>query len=113
MSETATEPTARLAGGFTAYGLTVYAMGYEGEWIVAFGHHDERRFLAACNRYARVEEGLAGPWDSDEVSYESALASTERKYARFEPKPHDAEFEWALSWQGDNLTTAVTVLERC
>lgn len=39
------------------YGLTVMELGEEGGTLVVLGHHDDRRTLAALNRYARTVWG--------------------------------------------------------
>lgn len=49
------------------YGLTVIELGEDGGTIVVLGHHDDRRTLAALNRYARKVWGqpLNSGWVAD------------------------------------------------
>jgi hypothetical protein len=51
-------PLPTLPGFVTCYGVPVCSMGEDGE-LLALGHHDRRRVIAALNRYARRELG----WD--------------------------------------------------
>lgn len=108
--------------GFDAYGMQIFELGDEGEYLIAFGHHDERRFLAACNRYAREVVHLDGPYDdSDHITFEGACGDTEWRMARFDPAPNEPDTEWRLHWADQIFdaqsmpplpTVPVTVLTR-
>jgi hypothetical protein len=78
--------------GYTAYGVTLYPMGEDGDLLIAFGHHDRRRFLAACNRYARTECGMFNLTDGGGVS-ESDI---EHGFGTFDLSPEDPDAAWAF-----------------
>jgi hypothetical protein len=80
--------------GHTAYGVTVYALGEDGDLIVAFGHQDKQRFLAACNHYARVDCGMASLTDG----WTSEFLRITHTYGTFDPEPDDQDAEWALNF---------------
>jgi hypothetical protein len=81
-----TQTLPNVPGGHTAYGITVHELGEDGDLIVAFGHHNKRRFFAACNHFARTVwniENLAGgtdiTWDviSKDISQTHVLLDDE------------------------------------
>jgi hypothetical protein len=81
--------------GHTAYGVTVYALGEDGDLVVAFGHQDKQRFLAACNHYARIACGMASL--TDDWSWGSKYLKITHTYGTFDPEPDDQDAEWALN----------------
>lgn len=84
-------------GGHTAYGVTVYEVGEDGECIVAFGHHDTRRFIAACNHMARTVWGyrdLSG--DTGDATYEDTEAEVIQTTGWFDDQPTNGDWEWEL-----------------
>jgi hypothetical protein len=95
MTTTTTEaPTLPPEHGHTAYGVTVYPLGEDGDLIVAFGHQDKQRFLAACNHYARTECGWADLLDGWGSARNLDIAHT---YGLFDAEPDDPDAEWALN----------------
>lgn len=60
--------------GFEAhYGIRVSYIGEDG-YMVALGHHDDkRRVIAAMNRLARKQAGLSNMRDDHRATYEDAV----------------------------------------
>lgn len=75
--------------GYTAYGITVFPLGEDGDLIIAFGHHDKRRFLAACNHHARVACGMKSLADGWGLPTQSEVSHS---YGVFE----DPDAEWVF-----------------
>jgi hypothetical protein len=102
------------------YGVPMLGqIGDDGEYLVALGHVEQQRFVAACQGYAR--EWVLDPGqrrlfaDHDDVltwNYPlvSALERTEHRMARLDPHP---DTKWVLLW-GESLPgrdVPVTVLD--
>lgn len=94
-------------GGHTVYGITVYPLGDEGTEIAAFGHHDKRRFLAACNHYARTICGLANLTDNRRDTAAGVLADIEHQTVLFDPAG-DEGFAWWLRWDEEFASSEAT-----
>jgi hypothetical protein len=80
-------------GGHTAYGITVHELGEDGDLIIAFGHHDIRRFFAACNHLVRTVWGGKHLGDEYETSWDDMRAQLNHTWATFQPDPDE---EWFL-----------------
>jgi len=105
--------------GHLAYGIRVYAIGEEGEWIVAPGHVEPRRMVGAANHYAKDVEGLADIFDGYGDGSVPDVLHTHGRLGW--PKPgHHLDSDWWLDWTGspdeDSLTWGpfepITVLDR-
>lgn len=84
----------------THYGITVAHIGDDGEGLVALGHHEPRRALAAFNRHARRFVGLAAIWDSPWLKVAELLPCLEQRWGVFR-KPageEDPGFVWVLDY---------------
>lgn len=83
----------------THYGVPVTHVGEDGD-MLAFGHHDPRRALAAFNRHARVFCGLSGVADDRSATADDMLALITAEWGQFR-KPRvgdeeDPDCEWYL-----------------
>ena len=87
------------ASGHTAYGVTVHEIGEDGECIVAFGHHDIRRFAAACNHLARVVWGWPNLADDFDAAWEDTEDAITHGVAWFDGQPSNGDWEWELLWE--------------
>ena len=92
-------------GGHTVYGITVYPLGEDGDEIIAFGHHDPRRFFAACQHYARTHWGWVNLADDRSETWEATQREITRAHAYFTDNPEevaeicgDDGFTWAVEW---------------
>lgn len=63
------------------YGVWVSCIGEEGD-MVALGHHEPKRTLAALNRYSREECGLDSITDERWPTYRAVLGHLEWRHAR-------------------------------
>ncbi|MFI5473166.1 hypothetical protein ACIA6D_23365 [Streptomyces cacaoi] len=100
----------------THYGIQVATLGEDGD-MIALGHHDTRRALAAFNRHARVVWGLLNLEDS-----RSALAADWAKdikpcMAVFRTADPESDYEdpgciWFADWSDPDSPDArpVTIL---
>lgn len=91
--------------GHTAYGITVYPLGEDGDLIIAFGHQDKQRFLAACNHYARIECGMLSLTDG----WSRISLNVTHTHGLFDPEPDDPDAEWALNLCDADAPGAVRV----
>lgn len=100
------------------YGVHVCCIGEDGN-MVALGHHEPKRVIAALNRYSREEIGLLNICDSSWVSYTECAEFLEWKHAVIvnECDDHDpqddslfdgchrclglASDEWHMRWSGE------------
>jgi hypothetical protein len=79
------------------YGVPVTCIGEDGD-MLAFGHHEPRRALAAFNRHARTEIGLANILDDRSASAEDLLGDIAQGWGLFR-KPagdEDPDWEWVM-----------------
>jgi hypothetical protein len=83
----------------THYGIDVTAIGEDGD-LLAFGHHDPRHALAAFNRHARIEWGLANLADCRSACASDAIVQIATGWGRFrKPAPgtgEDPDWEWVM-----------------
>lgn len=84
-------------GGHTVYSITVHPIGEDGDTIVAFGHIDQRRFLAACNHFARVYCGYLNLYEDLSTLAADALTDVDHIEAWYDPSPVH-EHDWYLYW---------------
>lgn len=89
-------PEADLSPYTTYYGVDLYVIGEDGEHLIAFGHVDKRRFLAACNRYARHEQGLINLADDRRATWKGTEAGITHQYARIVTE--DSKYDWEIWW---------------
>jgi hypothetical protein len=73
------------------YGIPVCHVGEDGD-LLALGHHDARKVLAAFNRHARVCAGLLNLADDRSTTVADLLPSLRQRWALF--RPPDAASEW-------------------
>lgn len=83
----------------THYGIDVTAIGEDGD-LLAFGHHDPRRALAAFNRHARTEWGLANLGDDRRAIADDFTGQITTGWGQFR-KPlttegEDPDWEWVM-----------------
>ena len=62
---------------FSYYGVEFSPIGDDGDHLVAKGHPDLRRVLAAFNRYARVDVGLLNLADDSRADAEAVASVAE------------------------------------
>lgn len=91
--------------GHTAYSVTVYALGEAGDLIVAFGHQDKKRFLAACNHYARIDCGMVSLTDG----WTGEFLNITHTYGLFDAEPDDPDADWGLKLCDANEPGAIRV----
>ncbi|OZD74869.1 hypothetical protein CH273_25605 [Rhodococcus sp. 05-339-2] len=86
---------------FTAYGVSLSELGEDSDSMIALGHVEPRRMLAALNRYWRKFCGL--DYADIKWAFEDSVGSTQVKHrwVQFTRNPHadggDFEFEW-MAW---------------
>jgi len=84
----------------THYGIPVTAVGEDGD-VLALGHHEPRRALAAFNRHAREQVGLLNLTDIRSSTAAECLAYITQGWALFR-KPlldddsEDPDWEWVM-----------------
>ncbi|WP_242892591.1 hypothetical protein [Actinomadura litoris] len=83
-------------GGHTAYGITVHEIGEDGECIVAFGHHNPRRFFAACNHLARTVWGWPNLGDDRDATWADTEAVIFQVDGWFDDRLENPDWEWEL-----------------
>ena len=100
----------------THYGVQVAAIGDDGD-LIALGHHDTRRALAAFNRHARVVWGLLNLQDSRAAIAADWAQDIKPRMAVFRKADPDNLHEdpgciWFADWSDPNSPHArpVTVL---
>lgn len=122
--ETPVERAQRLAGTFhVSYGIDVWAIGEDSQFIVAFGHHDPRRMIAAANHMARKVEGLLNLFDG-EGDPEDDPVRVRHVLGWFDPDGPTGDMTW--SWTRSlpaarragqasrkAFSVPMTVLDRC
>lgn len=83
----------------THYGIPVTHIGEDGD-MLAFGHHEPRRALAAFNRHARVFCGLANVVDDRRAITADLLNDISQGWGQFrKPDPaegEDPDWEWVM-----------------
>jgi hypothetical protein len=92
----------------THYGVAVCSLGEDGD-MLALGHHEPRKALAAFNRHARVFLGLANLFDDRSVKAADALEDVSAKWALFGPP--DPANQWEdpdCDWYVNSAATAET-----
>jgi hypothetical protein len=98
-----TSPTPPDLSGFeTFYGVPVCYIGEDGD-VVALGHHDQRRTIAAMNALARTQAGLRNLIDRRKASVKDITETLSQKWATVEvhngigdgPYGYDWYMEWA------------------
>ena len=73
------------------YGVPITSVGEDGD-MLAFGHVDPRRALAAFNRYARTVCGLLNLADDRSATTDDMLNSIRHEWAVFHaPDPDDGD----------------------
>lgn len=75
------------------YGVHVSCLGEDGD-IIALGHHDTRRAVAALNRYARRDLGLSDVFDSGRLFYMDVASSVESCWAVLMTECQYAHEDW-------------------
>lgn len=126
-------PTLPSLPGFAAhFGVQLSFIGDDGDWIVALGHHEPRRVVAALNRHVRHDLGwssLSDEWD--DPTYPDVVRLTRQTWCvlaegcadhRDGPDAECAfcrdvqQAEWWLDWHGITEDTPgafpITVVER-
>jgi hypothetical protein len=110
----------RDSGVLGYYGVYLVELGQEGEWLVAPGHVEPRRMIAACNAYAR---GTGWTTLADLGTLPDVLGRIRHRMAAVvQPCPgvvHDEDCDdcrgaqWGLRWGDDHpgRDTAITVLD--
>lgn len=69
-----------LAGFKTYYGIQVSYIGEDGA-MIALGHHDRRVTIAAMNRHARLDCGLANMLDDPRATYDDVEGWLHERWA--------------------------------
>lgn len=102
----------------TYYGIPVAPLGEDGDTLLALGHHDPRRVLAAFNRYARTVCGWPNLADDYSATLTEWAGRIEHKRAVFRtPDPlsqwEDPDCTWIADWSDPTAPGArpVTLLE--
>ena len=91
-----------------AYGVALASFG-EGGYI-APGHIEGRRFIAACNNYARAWFGLRNMVDDRHVPAAAVLADIRRGWVvPADPAEYHHEFEWAVKWVTEETPGALAM----
>jgi hypothetical protein len=101
----------------THYGIQVAHIGEDGD-MLALGHHDTRRALAAFNRHARTFCDLINLADDRDACAEDWAGQIEHRMAVIR-KPdvtnlyEDPAWRWVADWSDANAPGArpITVLE--
>lgn len=98
----------------THYGIQVAYIGEDGD-MIALGHHDTRRALAAFNRHARVYCGLRNLADDRDACAADWAGQIEHRMAVIR-KPdfdEDPDWRWVADWSAPDAPGArpITWLE--
>ncbi|OEV14068.1 hypothetical protein [Streptomyces nanshensis] len=82
----------------THYGVAVSYCSEDLDNMLALGHHDARRALAAFNRHARTLAGLANLANDYSADADDWFSQIQPKWATFRtPDPHN-DWEDPASW---------------
>lgn len=90
------------------YGVPVCHIGEDGD-MLAIGHHDPRRALAAFNRHARVFCGLFNVADDRSATADDMLVLISARWGQFRKPAGDAEdpdCEWYVDVCGPDAPNA-------
>lgn len=83
------------------YGIAVADIGDDGD-MIALGHHDFRRVLAAFNRHARTVWGLHNVWDTRSVTVADVKPCIQQRWGVFAPpdpeQGDDTDCPWYVDW---------------
>lgn len=93
----------------THYGLDVWE-DEDGEVLWIKGHVGKRRALAAANRYARVEQGLANLYDQPGVVIARSFLWVEHEWWAPVADREDDEYPWWECDASDHGATPFTVV---
>ncbi|NEE12016.1 hypothetical protein G3M58_36865 [Streptomyces sp. SID7499] len=102
----------------THYGVQVAWLGEEwGEALIALGHHDTRRILAAFNRHTRHYGGLTNLADDPDATAAEWADEIQQRHAFFrKPDPEedeDPDWRWVAYWcEADNPNARPVTLLR-
>lgn len=101
----------------THYGIQVAYIGEDGD-MLALGHHDVRRALAAFNRHARVFSGLLNLGDDRSATVDEwAIAIKHTSAVIRKPDTQDLyedpDWRWVADWSDPQAPGAqpITLLE--
>ena len=99
----------------THYGVPVSHIGQDGESLLALGHHEPRRVLAAWNRHHRTFVGLSGLFDEPSLTVADVLPDIRTAWAIFRtPDPandwENPECPWVAEWAAEDAPGAVPVM---
>jgi hypothetical protein len=109
MFETTLAPLAVTAADMDAvyFGIPVSTVGEDGD-LIALGHHQERRALAAFNRFARTQWGWANVVDDRHAEAEPILDEVRSGWALFLPpdpaEGDDPDSDWYCHWTATEAT---------
>ncbi|SES04323.1 hypothetical protein [Streptomyces qinglanensis] len=103
----------------THYGIQMASLGEDGDRLLALGHHEPKRVLAAFNRYARTVIGWPNIADDFTASAADWAGRLEQRWAVFrKPDPDDDEWDvpeyaWHADWSDPDAPGArpVTLLD--
>jgi hypothetical protein len=96
----------------TNYGIRMAPIGEDGD-MIALGHHDPRKALAAFNRYARIICGLSNIADDSRALAQDWLKGIDQRWALFTvPDPEqgqDPDWTWYSTWCSPETPGALPV----
>lgn len=93
----------------TYYGVPVAYVGEDGE-MLALGHHEHRRVLAAFNAHARRHYGLVNLADDQNATAAPWLADLHQQWALFStPDPATSDYAWVTEEVAEGSPNALPV----
>jgi hypothetical protein len=97
----------------THYGIAVTHVGEDGD-MLALGHHDTRKALAAFNRHSRTFIGLPNLADDFSARAEDWLDAIRPRWAVFTvPDPEqcqDSEWYWVANFSDEPIPNAQPIM---
>jgi hypothetical protein len=100
-------PDELIADASFHHGLMVIPLGDDGDVAIILGHHDDRRAVAALNRFCRLGMGHRNMYDAPEATYADACADLSRLWAKLITQCSAADEHWHV----DGCVTCAAIRE--
>lgn len=97
-------------GGHTAHGITLHDLESDTSdtTLITFGHHDKRRYFAACQHYMRDTCGWPNLDDDSNTTWNEFWADFQREcrhlHAQYVTAP-DSPDDWHIEYAPEGLGT--------
>lgn len=87
------------------YGVAIAELGEDSDMVIALGHAEPRRALAAFNWWARVNLKLINLVDDERALASDVLRDIEHQWGLFTRPTDDDECSWYVDYEGTSADT--------